>query len=199
MNHPHRPSQPQPRAQHNESPTPYRVTVFRRTIARGWERFEVPPHANCSALPKKECIEIRALKLRISLKKVKCMVQRGDSLLLTIEQQSGGDVSAVLVMLKFDHYGECASFCDAIVSLNLTGWTRGDEDTTAGASSSSSTSRSDALSYIVRLLHDRDFNEFVDDIESLLRSSPDCAGIVAALGEKRAPPFAVEGFESTRL
>lgn len=128
------------------------------------------------------------------------MVQRGDSLLVTIEQ-SGGD-SSVLVMMKFVHYGECASFCDDIIKLNQNnGWKRGEKDSSSPRTSTvqnnhqnqqqqqvTSTNRSeDTLSYIVRLLHDRSFNEFVDDIEGLLRSSPDCAGILAALGEKR--PF----------
>ena len=109
------------------------------------------------------------------------MVQRGDSLLVTIEQ-SGGD-SSVLVMMKFVHYGECASFCDDIIKLNQNnGWKRGEKDSSSPRTSTvqnnhqnqqqqqvTSTNRSeDTLSYIVRLLHDRSFNEFVDDIEGAI-------------------------------
>ena len=41
------------------------------------------------------------------------------------------------------------------------------------------------LSYIVRLLHDSSFLQFVDDIERCLASSPECASVYSALGIQR--------------
>ena len=44
--------------------------------------------------------------------------------------------------------------------------------------------RRDVLSHIVRLLHDNDFMDFVDQVEGSLAREPDCAGILAALGRR---------------
>jgi hypothetical protein len=54
------------------------------------------------------------------------------------------------------------------------------------AVTSVSEKRRDILSYIIRLLHDDDFLGFVDDIEESLKSSPDCIGILEALGTRES-------------
>lgn len=49
-----------------------------------------------------------------------------------------------------------------------------------------SNERSDEIrSYIVRLLHDGDFMDFVDNVEESLSSSPDCARILEALDKSK--------------
>jgi hypothetical protein len=45
----------------------------------------------------------------------------------------------------------------------------------------------DTMSYIVRPLHDEDFQKFVDDIEQMLLLSQDGAGILTAI--KRTGPL----------
>lgn len=42
--------------------------------------------------------------------------------------------------------------------------------------------KNNVFTYIVRLLHDPSFLEFVDDIEKVLASSPECSGVLSALG-----------------
>ena len=205
----------------NASESSFKVNVFRRTLARGWELFRCSrTEGDCKAIPKKKQIEIRALKLRLWLTKATAVIKRGRSLLIEQRQNQSGNCSSkrknVIVVLQFVDTYDCNSFCDRLMQLNskksqmkqnvdhkqiLTGRPEAPSMNQAHqgkrthhalheANHESATALAvteESISHIVRILHDRSFQTFVDQIENVLESSSACSGILSNLGTLSNP------------
>ena len=63
------------------------------------------------------------------------------------------------------------------------------------AENTSVASKSNMLSYIVRLLHDDDFLDFIDSVETSLSSSPDCEHILDGLTYPRPPKACLNQYD----
>lgn len=128
------------------------------------------------------------------------VVRRRDRILLSNRRGLGA------VVLKFRNVSECIAFSDKLIKLNSDyvfnqtddktiqrpvkrvkivedgrATTDDTHDTTLGSSQSSGGGSDAVRSYIVRLLHDEDFLDFVDNVENSLVSAPDCTRILEAL------------------
>lgn len=134
------------------------------------------------------------------------VVRRKDTILLSSQRGLGA------VVLKFRNVDQCIAFSDRLVELNaeyvfsqtenkaeqqMTNRnkisqdlnkenTTTEENEMATRQSPSTREQNDIVrSYIVRLLHDRDFLDFVDKIEDSLESTPDCSQMLKALEYRR--------------
>lgn len=99
------------------------VQVYRYTSARGWEIFQdvIDPSSSnidskISVSPRKGCVEIQKLRLRIHLfssrKPATTVIRRMDTILLSSRKSAGA------IVLKFTNINECISFADRLIYLN---------------------------------------------------------------------------------
>lgn len=190
-------------------PQSFSVTIYRRTLARGWEILKCSKNEECIATAKEKYIELRALKLRLWLNKASLIVRRNNSLLIeqrqvdkaSSDKQKGrlAKTKSVLVVIQFQDVRQCNLFCDQLCELNCSkvpNKTEKDNDNDGtkfigmsgsriGRNSLPRASQSDTVSYIVRLLHDESFLSFVGSIESELSSIPDCRSILESIGGRK--------------
>ena len=168
----------------------------------------------CQVTPKKQLIEIRDLKLRVKLSQATLMVRRARSVMIAQEQKTSKAIEGrhtVLIVLQFEDIGECAKFSDIITNLNMDYISTSDAMETIKDIDNYSEKRfvkrqrlhtaeqqvrtngngntevgGDMISFIVGLLYDDGFRQFVDNIEQAMEKSRDCANILALLGKRNA-------------
>lgn len=182
------------------------VHFFRKT-SRGWEQMQ-PRNGDgqlvaVKATPLAGCIVLRKLRVRVSLTTTTAstttpqdksseaavqetksvMVRRRSSILITSNQ------GLKAILLKFRTEKDCLDFSDQFIALNPLDLCIGQaNDDTGGGGGTGNLSQVNAgqqsqevLFYIARLLHDPDFVNYVDSLESSLESSQDGAKILDVL------------------
>uniref|UniRef100_A0A8J9WZ67 Uncharacterized protein n=1 Tax=Phaeodactylum tricornutum TaxID=2850 RepID=A0A8J9WZ67_PHATR len=172
------------------------VVVYRK-LSVGWEKLirkkaqhsTSPSRAHSAVVklsPRTGCLVVRQLRLRINLapsqedkqnKNRGLIVRRRNTLLVRPNRRT------TTVVFRFESDTECLAFSDMFVELNPQvkvhssksqhHGTTGDDSTTCQAQ--------DALSFLARLLYDDDFLEYVDHLESCMKSSEDGAKILESL------------------
>jgi hypothetical protein len=160
------------------------VKVYRHTKDRGWENATVDGVTPILATPCVGGVEIRQFRVRIRVfpkKKTTASLsrctKRRSFLFVSTRSQTGS------IVLEFPSMSLCNEFFDELLDLNdrrrqvekpatepaPTNETEGDERRTQ-----------DTLSYLARLLHDKDFGHFVKSVEESLTSTQDGANMLAA-------------------
>jgi len=170
------------------------VHVYRRTEL-AWQKMQ-PKNASgqnvvIKATPRRNCIVLHRIQVRVRLLSNKkkdagddsesktTVVRRRDCLLITSSQRLRA------LALKFRSEKDCLEFSDRLVALNpppekaiL------DKATSAKSMTRDHGTTSDShqlLSYVGRLLHDEDFADMVDNLETCIASSEDGARMLDAL------------------
>ncbi len=185
----------------------WHVKIFRRT-ERGWEK-QTSGDGIVTASPRKGCIEVRVLKLRIALSHEdddptshenssvgdRCLlVRRGKAILIHSTRRLRS------IVLMFQSETECLEFSDRLVMLNPSNIqscslmtqnliaTPHPVDHGHAAATALEPTRAEysqeAQSYLVRLLHDEGFLQLVQNIESNLTSSDDGVKMLNAFAQK---------------
>ena len=164
--------------------------------------------------PRKGAIEIRKLRLRIRLFRYPCdnngeengdgdgvaletpselcqprttVVRRGDAVLLSASKGLGG-----AVVLLFRCVLECTTFCDRLVALSTSPQNVERKRTRDGKKVSTPSDKNkldskDVVSYAVRLIHDEDFMNFVNEVDTSLALDEGSKEIYESLGMPRVP------------
>jgi hypothetical protein len=144
------------------------VKVFRHTQERGWESVEA------STLVSPFAGGIDLWQFRVKLKLHRSCVRRRN--LIHLSTRRAGSI-----VLQFPSTADCLDFWDELVRCkhpNRDASAPTDKmtaESTAGSQTEENLTRQqqDTLSYLARLLHDPDFGRFVQQIEQMLKSTPD--------------------------
>lgn len=167
------------------------VQVFRHTQARGWEK--AINNVVVLATPCIGGVEIRQFRVRIRVFPKKeattstasrC-TKRRNLLFLSAKSQSGS------IVFSFRNEAACNEFFDELLDLNgrkqqvehdKKPAAVANDDAIVAAESTEEAQRrkQDTLSYLARLLQDKDFGHFVQNMEESLTSSEDGAKMLAA-------------------
>jgi hypothetical protein len=174
------------------------VHLLRKT-AKGWEKMQPKNNRNqlvvVKAKPREGCIVILRLRIRVSLTSRKGSQEEEDeSRSVVIRRRSNIFISSnqglKALVLKFRSEQDCLEFADRFTALNppkvLS--TEGDAASESGGGNltrhvDSNDQSQEVLFYIARLLHDQDFVDYVNSLESCLASSADGAKILEVLTE----------------
>jgi hypothetical protein len=171
------------------------VKVYRHTKDRGWENATVDGANNTSsntttilATPCVGGVEIRHFRVRIrvfpkkkSTNTASRCTKRRNLLFVSTRNQTGS------IVLAFPSIALCNEFFDELLDLN--GRRRFqvvEKQRPASAEAAQNTESDerrrtqDTLSYLARLLHDKDFGNFVKSVEESLTSTQDGANMLAA-------------------
>ena len=188
------------------------VQLFRYIPSVGWEKYQEThpinesnsnPWSSIYATPKKNCIEIKKLRLRIHLfahssssskseeskaqntepatsipRQHATVVQRSDTLFITA---SRGTIGAVV--LRFESTTQCLEFSNRLVSLNAQVVANVPLKEEAIDSSSSSKLPVDSVMvpYLVQMLHDPSFVQLVQYMDTVVQSIPGGQEMLKAL------------------
>jgi len=160
--------------------TEWPVSIFRKTTI-GWERMmpknKIGQIAIVKASPRKDCIVVRRLRLRVSVasandkderKSRSVVVRRRSSILVSSNK------SVRALVFKFATEKDCMEFSDRFIAHNPHALLKTDtlDDDWVHVQDKESQAR-DVLSYIARLLHDPDFANYIESLEKCLSSSED--------------------------
>lgn len=172
------------------------VHLFRKT-AKGWEKMQPKNKRNqlvvIKAKPREGCIVILRLRIRVSLASRKGSQEEEDeSRSVVIRRRSSIFISSnqglKALVLKFRSEQDCIEFADRFIALNPPKALSTEGDTAAESGDGNLTRHVDSndqsqevLFYIARLLHDQDFVDYVNNLESCLTSSVDGAKILEVL------------------
>jgi hypothetical protein len=163
-------------------------------------------HQQCiSVTPKFGCIEMKQLRLRVPLmcststaaaattssKSATNVTRRLDTILLTTTR--GG-----CIVFKFTSLEDCISFWDELVMLNASSAEKttnnienNDRNKIKNRSSSNTNYKSEEFrSMIVRLLHEDEFMEFVNELEDCLTYTSDGATMLQNAAMERTKKYA---------
>eukprot|EP00934_Nitzschia_sp_Nitz4_P000345 Nitzschia sp. Nitz4//scaffold38_size140716//46751//47374//NITZ4_003136-RA/size140716-snap-gene-0.137-mRNA-1//1//CDS//3329550045//345//frame0 len=146
------------------------VTIFRYTQNLGWQQ-QVGKDGKALVLqasPRRNCVVIPALHQKFSLSNDTdegdrgSVIRRNDCILLLSRARTK------VMLLKFNSISQCIAFSDCFVSLNPP------MDPPEDPSPAKLSANKEAiLSFVVRLLHDQEFEGFVSGIEATLLASVD--------------------------
>lgn len=164
------------------------VAVYRHTKDRGWERA-TPQRV--VALPCMGGVEIRQYRVRIRIFEdvrsntaARC-TKRRNLLYLSTRSQTGS------IVLKFCSIMACNEFFDELLDLNgrkissnarsTDGETNHGNDPAQAVNYTVTQRREqDTLSYLARLMYDKDFQKFVKHVENTFMSTEDGVKMLAA-------------------
>jgi hypothetical protein len=174
------------------------VHLFRKT-AKGWEKMQPKNNHNqlivVNARPREGCIVFLRLRIRVSLTSSRKGSQEEDeSRSVVIRRRSSIFISSnqglKALVLKFRSEQDCLEFADRFTALNPPKLLSTEGDTAAESDGENLTRHVDSndqsqevLFYIARLLHDQDFVDYVNNLESCLSSSVDGAKILEVLSK----------------
>jgi hypothetical protein len=172
------------------------VHLFRKT-AKGWEKMQPKNKHNqlivVNAKPREGCIVFLRLRIRVSLTSSRKGSQEEDeSRSVVVRRRSNIFISSnqglKALVLKFRSEQDCLEFADRFMVLNPPKLISKEGDTAAEIGGGNLTRHVDSndqsqevLFYIARLLHDQDFVDYVNNLESCLASSADGAKILEVL------------------
>jgi hypothetical protein len=183
----------------NRAEKEWPVHLSRKT-AKGWEQMHPKNKRNqlvvVKATPREGCIVFLRLRIRVSLTSRKGSQEEDESQSVVIRRRSSIFISSnqglKALVLKFRSEQDCLEFADRFTALNppkvLS--TEGDRTLENGARNltrhvDSNDQSQEVLFYIARLLHDQDFVDYVNNLESCLASSADGAKILEVLTKAR--------------
>ena len=159
------------------------VKVYRRTKDRGWETAETQ-RQTIYASPCVGGVEIRQFRVRIrvfkeTMSSVARCTKRRNLLYLSTRSQTGS------IVLQFNSVTAANDFFDELLDLNGRKIGRSTEVSSNPSPEVMNDEdlqrhKQDTLSYLARLLHDNDFQDFVKNVEKSLTSSEDGAKMLAA-------------------
>jgi hypothetical protein len=184
-------------SQVNRAEKEWPVHLSRKT-AKGWEQMHPKNSRNqlvvVKATPREGCIVFLRLRIRVSLNSRKGSQEEDESQSVVIRRRSSIFISSGLkaLVLKFRSEQDCLEFADRFTALNppkvLS--TEGDRALESRGRNlarhvASNDQSQEVLFYIARLLHDQDFVDYVNNLESCLASSADGAKILEVLTKAR--------------
>ena len=148
------------------------VRLYRFTESVGWQVQEGPKIA---ASPRKDCIVIPSLRQKFSLVRQKSSVVRRGSCVLLVSQRR-----TRAMVLRFESLQDCLEFNDRFAELNppLA------SIPTEVSPQSSEAQQEQVISYVARLLHDKEFLGFVHKLESHLTNTTDGEKLLEGLEER---------------
>jgi hypothetical protein len=173
------------------------VHLFRKT-AKGWEKMQPKNKHNqlivVNAKPREGCIVFLRLRIRVSLTSSRkgSQEEEDESRSVVVRRRSNIFISSnqglKALVLKFRSEQECLEFADRFMTLNPPKLLSKEGDTAveSGAGNlarhvDSNDQSQEVLFYIARLLHDQDFVDYVNNLESCLSSTADGAKILEVL------------------
>jgi hypothetical protein len=172
------------------------VHLFRKT-AKGWEKMQPKNNNNqlvvVNAKPREGCIVFLRLRIRVSLtSRNKGSQEEDESRSVVIRRRSNIFISSnqglKALVLKFRSEQDCLEFADRFTALNPSQLLSTEGDTAAEGGGEnlsrhvdSNDQSQEVLFYIARLLHDQDFVDYVNNLDSCLASSADGAKILEVL------------------
>jgi hypothetical protein len=181
---------------HTEKQWP--VHLFRKTT-KGWEKMQPKNSRNqlvvVKATPREGCIVLLRLRIRVSLTPRKSGQEEDESRSVVVRRRASIFISSnqglKALVLKFRSEQDCLEFADRFTALNPPKAllvSKEVDDTVAESGGQNLTRHIDShdqsqevLFYIARLLHDQDFVDYVNNLESCLASSTDGAKILDVL------------------
>jgi hypothetical protein len=167
------------------------VALFRKTAKAG-EKMQPKNNRNqlvvVKATPREGCIVFLRLRIRVSLTSHKVSQNEDESRSVVIRRRSSIFISSnqglKALVLKFRSEQDCLEFADRFMALNPPKVLSTEGDTAGGNLTrhvDSNDQSQEVLFYIARLLHDQDFVDYVNNLESCLASSADGAKILEVL------------------
>jgi hypothetical protein len=154
------------------------VQLYRYTECDGWQK---QTGAKTAAAPRKDCIVIPCLRQKFSLlaNGEKTYVIRRDRCMLMVSRRR-----TRALVLQFPSLQECLDFSDAFLALNPAHEPT-QEDTTVSPPEAGLADQEEVVSYIARILHDKDFLGFVHKIETYLSNTTDGTKLLESLGKRK--------------
>jgi hypothetical protein len=177
----------------NNNEKEWPVQLYRFTESDGWQKQQgaavtmMTTTANrIAAAPRKDCIVIPALRQKFSLlsgQEKNCVIRRGCCILLVSRRRTRA------MVLQFTSLDDCLAFSDRFLALNpptpstTTTEVQGTQEAAAVAAAVAAgpNDQEQVVSYVARLLHDKDFLGFVHKLETYLAQTTDGAKILEGL------------------
>lgn len=154
----------------NNKETEFPVQVYRKT-EKGWQRMTARPNAagntstTIAVSVRPNCLVLHRIQVRIKLNAQSTLIRRQSKLLLS------NPTGLRSIVLQFESVAACQQFCDELMALHPSPTTNAERPDDSDS----------ILTHAGLLLHDPDFCDFVNALETTLSQTTDGSKLLEAL------------------